>query len=358
MQKEFFELSDNLRNEYLLRTERFFVLHKNELVSSFISNFQSICSVIVKLQKESDLSDISHIEYIMDYGDFIERNYTASVWVFGDEWYRDCNRRVIGEYNIASLFVFFNELWDKLLEIRKQNAGMIRAVGVKEIMLQTILDFYLYLADIARLAIVECVESAPFTEIKKSDVFRVCVGEYMNPTKSKIVYVQCKNKNTDNLKNCIYEDHSNLDFTGRVYKSSNFHYSQFANSCFDDGSLEGSRLTGSNFRKARMENCNLNSSTIHEVDFSYAILKGASITNVIGPSGILDEKKWVHSGYLPVRFCYADLSNANFAGANLIGADFTGANLTDTNFSNANLNGAIFDGSINKKRQYEVTSTL
>jgi len=292
----------------------------------------------------------------MLYANFVNRRYTAEVWVYGDNWYCDKNQRMVGEYDISFLFGYFDELWDKLLSARKRYVGKVTAQEVAAFMLEILPDFYSYLINIARFAITDCIDKKPFIDIAKNEAFRVNVGDYK--AKTEPVFTVSKNKDAvalakwfeERLENeYCFEDYSGLDFSGRSFTHTEFRYSQFRDSNLNNVSLENSALIGASFRRARMENCRLDNCSIYEADFSYAILRNASFVSARGRAGLPNEKEWRHVGFLPVNFRHADLTNADFRWANLTGADFTGAILTDADFTGAILDGAGFDGSIDKK---------
>jgi uncharacterized protein YjbI with pentapeptide repeats len=312
-------------------------------------HFKSICAEIVKLQNESTLSAISHIEYTMLYTNFINHRYIAEVWVYGDKLYLDKNQRMIGEYDISFLFDSFEELWNKLLSERKRYVGKVPAREITTFMINTLPDYYSYLTNIARFAIADVVEQSPFTDITKDDIFKVKIGDYM--AYSEPVFIGRKNKDAKKLielveerrdSGFIFEDYSYLDFSGCSFTFTDFSYSQFRNTNLNGVTLEGADLTGTNFRYANMENCCMNNCSIYEADYSYANLTNASFVNVCGQAGLPDEKEWSNVGFLPVSFRNADLSNADFTGANLMGADFTGARLDGVDFTYAILDNTIF----------------
>jgi uncharacterized protein YjbI with pentapeptide repeats len=164
-----------------------------------------------------------------------------------------------------------------------------------------------------------------------------------------------KNKNNEILldmsseqleKKSAFEDYSNLDFSGKSLICFELQYAYFNNSILNFALLEGSVVIGTSFYKTKMQNCCLNYCIIHEANFSFSILINATFLFARGQVGLPNKNEWQHVGFLPVRFCYADCTNADFRWANLSGADFTGAILTGANFTGAILNGAIFDGCI------------
>ena len=350
MNSSFIELSTNIHIDQLLKTEALFDAKKKQWFSAFAEHFNSICIDIVKMQNESELPAITYIDYTLLFNNFYNKRYVAEIWLYGDKSYLDKSQRIIGEYDISFLFIYFGELWDKLLSLRKLFVGKVRALEVVAFMMQALPDFFSYLADIARFSIAEFVDKSLLANINKNKLFRINVGSYLAKTEN--VYIERKNKNVDKLamwfserleNKYTFEDFSGLDFSGHFFTFTEFRYSQFRNACLNNVSLKGCALIGTNFQNAQMENCCLDNCSIYEADFSHAYLKNASFVKARGRAGLPNPEKWQHVGFLPVNFRYADLTNANFTGANLCGADFTGAVLDGTIFTDAILNGAIFD---------------
>jgi len=354
-----------LRNEYLLKTEYLFAQQRQKWVSDFAENFQKICAEVVRLQEEESYPPVSHIECTILFNNFIDRRYVAEVFVYGESLYLDKNQCMAGEYDVSYLFVYFDELWDKLLAERKRYVGKVSALEVKSMILGTLPDFYSYLANIARFAIEDCDKKELFDVINKNDPFRVCVGEYMNTSASKPVYVERKNKNSRELMEWfskeldgeyVFGDYSELDFSGCSFNSADFSYSRFQGSLLGNACFKNSVLTGVNFCKSQMEGCRLDNCIIHEADFSHANLRGAIFTKAQGDAALAEREEWRQAGYLPVSFKYADLTGADFTWANLAGVDFTGAVLIGANFSGATLTNADFTGADLRNAHFEYSN--
>ena len=297
---------------------------------------------------------------------------------------------MIGEFNISNLFTYFDELWDRLLKERKRYAGQVRAIEVKSFVLDILPDFYSYLTYIARTAISKFISDTdessinlpvPIADIKKHDIFRICVGEYMNINNRVPVYTYVRDKNAKDLmawfdeglgegaegNKYIFGDYSNLDFSDYKTTHTNFSFSQFYNSYFNNSSFHETKLRGANFHRAVLNNCNITKCLIYEADFSKASLVKANFANSQGNRRLSYSENSQQSqqlGLLHVNFCCSDLTDAYFGNANLAGADFsnavlvrtdftnailtkadfTNATLIDINFTDANLDGAIFTG--------------
>lgn len=351
MHSDFVNISKNMSNESLLKTETLFVTKKKSWFEAFASHFQSICADIVKLQNESTLPAISYMEYSLLYTNFINRKYIAEVLVYGDRRYLDKKQRIIGEYDISFLFIYFDELWNELLSTRKRYLGKVTASEIKSIMLKSLPFFYSYLVSIARFAIKDCINKKPFVDINKNDLFRVKVGDYM--ANAEIIYSESKYKDATTLAKWFlekleneytFEDFSDLDFSGYTFDSTEFCFSQFRGSNLNSVSLESSVLIGANFCMASMENCCLENCSINEADFSFALLRNASFYNSNGQAGLANRAKWQRVRFLPVNFSYADLTNVDFRWSKLQEADFTGSILSGASFMGANLTGADFTG--------------
>ena len=339
MNSGFEALSWDLRNENLFKTEALFLARKNDWSALFIEHFLSVCADIVKLQSESSLPAISRIQYTMLNNDFIDRRYVSEVWGSDNAMYLDKKKCMVGEFDISFLFVYFNEMWDKLLSPRKRCKATDQEVV--SFMSESLPHFYSYLISIARFAIAECVDKKPFVDIAKEDFFKVNVDDYMSET-AETVYMEKKNKNAEDLSKWFSEkinyaynhgDYSGLDFSGKEFINTDFRYVRFRDSKLNYVNFENSSLIGASFRNAEMEGCRLDNCYIFEADFSNANMKNASLIQTTGKVGSIDKKVWQFVGYLPVNFHNADLTGADFTGAKLTGADFTGAILSGADFT-------------------------
>ena len=356
MHPDFLTLAQTKRNASLLKTEDLFTSNKSSWFTAFARHFTQTCTQIQLMQKTqsaSALPPISYLDYTMLYTNIINRNYTADIFAYGEKCYLDKNQRYIGEYDISFLFVYFDHLWSDLLSLKRRYLGKVTSREITAFMLQTLPDFYSYLANIARFAIAECTDASPLNDIEKNETFMINVGDYMSKTET--VYAAQKNKDAESLAEWFYEqndrvyvfgDYSYLDFAGKTFTDTDFRYSQFRYSTLNNTSFAGSSLIGANFRHAQMQNCRLDYCSLYEADFSFAMLKNASFANTYAKTGLLDNKDWKFVGFLPALFRHTDLSGANFSGANLSGADFSGANLAGADFSGAILSGAIFDADV------------
>ena len=348
---EIFIKNANIRlNESLLKTEALFSANKRIWFGDFAVHFVDICAKLKKWQTEGSISAISYLEYTMLYTNIINRRCIAEVFVYDEKCYLDKNQRFVGEYDISFIFVYFCELWDKLLSERKRYVGKVASHEVTAFMLKAVSKFFSYLTNIARFAIVDLTNTPLFADIEKSAEFMMIVGQYM--TGIEPIYVECKAKNTKKLVDWFHEqlygkyifgDYSFLDFSGKVFVNSDFRYARFQNAVLINSSFDSCMLIGANFRNSNMQGCRLENCSLYESDFSYATLINSSFCGSQARAGLLDDKEWWSVGFLPVSFRCADLTNANFAGANLTGADFTGATLDGADFTGATLDGAVFN---------------
>jgi len=349
MPEDFKKRFDELCNEYLLKTEKLFVEQKPDFFSAFAQHFHYMCAETIKLQENSAIPALSRLEYTMLYTNFINRRYLASVFIYGDMAYCDNNQRLVGEFDISALFVFFDELWDKTLSECRRFVGKISTKDVNTCMFEALPGFYSYLINIARFVVRDILCKEPFAAIIKNDYFRVCVGDYM--AKTEPVYVQNRNKDATVLKEWFesrrpyfyeHRDCSGLDLSGGSFEFTVLKSIQFRNAVLNDVILDNSTLVDADFYGAQMENSSLDFASIYEADFSQAQLKGTSFRFARGGAGLPDTKIWRHVGFYPVSFCNADLTNVDFHGAYLGGADFRDATLTGADFTEAVLDKAVF----------------
>ena len=353
MDDDFERRAISLRNESLLKTESLFAANREEWCDSFALYFEALCGQIRTKQDESTISATSFLEFTMLYTNFINRCYVSEAIAFDERRYLDQNKQFFGRFDLSFLFGNFDKLWDDLLTVRKRYVGKVSANEVKLFMMDSLPDFYSYFINIVRYAIADLVDRKPFADVARGETFLICVGEYM--AKTEIVYIECKNKDAKALARRFgkrlkgeyaFEDYSDLNFSGCVFKFSEFNYAHFRRSCLNNVTFEGSALVGTSFYKAQMDRSCLTNCSIFEADFSYAFLRGARFANERGRAGLPSDDKWRHVGFLPVRFRFADLTNADFSGANLVGADFTGAMLGGVDFTNTVLDGAVFTGAV------------
>ena len=333
------------KNESLLKTEALFVCERNRGIASFTEHFYEVCVNIIKKQGQSLIHALSSLEYTMLFTNIMERRYIAEVWAYGDYGYLDKHQCLVGEFDVTFLFVFFDELWNKLLSARKMYVGKVSAKEITGFMLKAIPDFYSYFVKIVRSAIKDCTDDKMFIDIVKNEVFRVTVGDYMKRTAA--VFILHKNIDMEAIGECTtqeyaFRDYSYIDLSGYDFNNTDFQFSKCCGSILNYTVFNDSILHGVSFTKAQMNNCQMGKCVIFEADFSYAKLNGASLVNTLGYSGLPEENEWSQAGFLPVMFYKADLTDANLQWANLSGADFKNANLTRVDFKFANLVGADF----------------
>jgi hypothetical protein len=239
MNKDFTNLANTLRNEYLFKIEDLFVNNKQAWTDAIAKHFLAICDEIKKLQTASELSAISYLEYTMLYSNFINRQYKTEICVFGSESYLDKKQCIIASCDISALFIYYDELWDKLISARKRYVGQVSAQYIKSFMLQTLPDFYSYFTKIVRFAVMGCMPNERFADIMKNDVFMVNVGEYMGLTEP--IYTENKYKDVKKLVEWFKEkaqneytfgDYSGLDFSECILKKTDFRYASFRGACF------------------------------------------------------------------------------------------------------------------------------
>ena len=348
MDANFTALAKTLHNEHLLKTEALFETKKFDWFASFAEHFQATCAEIHKLQSASCLPAVSYLEYNMLYTNFINRRYAAEAAVYGKKSYLDKKQRMISAYDIAPVFVYFDELWNALNKTSKDFSGKVSPHDITHYMLREALpDFYFYVASIARFAVMDCAYTKPFTEIIKNDVFKINIGDYMVLTEP--VYIYKKDKDAKKITDWFaqklpltynFNDFSNLDFSGCQFQDNDLRYSYFRECVLVNTTFAESSLDGCCFYKADMEGCDLSDCILYEANFERANLKNARFAD--SRAGLPGGRMWSHPGFLHANFRHTDLTGANFSACNLFGADFTGATLTDADFTGAILDNAVF----------------
>jgi uncharacterized protein YjbI with pentapeptide repeats len=345
MDNDFTARADTKRNEYLLLTEELFTANITGWFAGFASHFRDVCAQIRQQQECSELPPISFLEYNMLYSNFINRNYTADIFAYGEKTYFDKAQRYIRSFDISFMFVYFDKLWDNLISLKKHYIGKVSAHEVTAYMLRALPSFYSYLKSIARFAIMDCADEKAFQDVEKNEFFKVRVGGYM--AKPETVFAARKNKDVDELVNWFglylwgtytFGDYSGLDFAGKSFLYADFRFARFQDSTFRHTNFDGSSLTGANFRGADMEGCRFDYCSLYQTDFTGATLKNASFRKARGNAGLTDKNEWKFVGFLPISFRNADLTNADFTGADIKGADFTQSVMDGAKFDSSRQN--------------------
>jgi len=96
----------------------------------------------------------------------------------------------IGNYDISFLLIYYDQLWEELLELRKRYVGKVSANEVTVYMLDSLAEFYSYFARLVREAIVYCVKTESFAGIGKNEKFAINVGDYMAETETVFILEQ------------------------------------------------------------------------------------------------------------------------------------------------------------------------
>jgi len=307
-------------NEKLFKTEASFPGEFPRLSAGFKENFRQVC------EKIAELDDIAYIEYTLLRTSIINKNYTAEVRVYGEDWYFCKNQQAVGEFDVSFLFKHFDDLWGELIDMRKQFTGKVSAADVKEFMMDAAPKFYAYVISLCRFSILDCVERDYFKALKKSPKFEINVGEYMAQTQ--VVYKENAEKNRGeilewfadrlNFAYC-FEDFSGLDLSGENLSEIDLRYADLRNCELKDVNFIGSNLTGARFCGANLENADFSYSNLYEADFSGANLQNAKFNHVMADSGMFGEVEWQRPGYFGVSFKNADLRGTDFTNANFGG---------------------------------------
>jgi len=358
MHNNFIDTFNLLHKEYLLKIEDLFFEQKELWIASFIENIKTICAEIVKIQKKLSYPPIAHVEYTLLRTNFIQNSkYIAEVFVYDNDLYLGNKQHCVGTFDVSFLFKYFGELWDDLLKERKRYVDKVKSIEIAELMAkQPFFDFISLLTALVRVAISSAIDEDLFADIHKEEVFRICVGEYMNHSVFEPVYIERKNKDNEEIikwllrkdENYEFEDFSKLDFSDCNFADLDLSFSQFQYSTLINCSLNNSMLVNSNFYKANLSDCRLSNCHIHQANFSYANLSNAIFTKVDGDL--------VRIGNTPLNFRYADLTGVDFTWTNLTGADFTGAILKDALFLGSTLSDANFTGAQFHETFFELTN--
>ena len=346
MNEQFLKNAGALLNEKLFKTEELFLGGFPRLSEEFTANFQRVCEETAALQTAGGLGDIAYIEYTLLRTNAVNRNYMSEVRIYGEKRYMCKSQRAAGEFDVSFLFKHFDELWGELIESRRQYAGKVSAIHVKEFMMDAAPKFYSYAVPLCRFSILGCVGQDYFRAVKKSPRFEINAGEYMARTET--VYRENAGKDRaeilrqfaakPDLPYCS-EDFSGLDFSNENLAGMDFRYADLRGAILENTNFAGANLTGARFCGANAKNADFSRSFLHEADFGGADLQNAKFTDAAADGGLTNEKEWQAAGFFGIRFKDADLRGADFTGADCKGADFTGALMDSAAFDAAKKNG-------------------
>jgi serine/threonine protein kinase len=156
------------------------------------------------------------------------------------------------------------------------------------------------------------------------------------------------------MKNCWFLDcrFESCDFSNAVLRSTetpvgfercDFHGANFANARIYTG------IDYSRFEEANLAGAKIDGQSLHDDDFSDAILNDASINVEMDAMNAVFRRAQMKRAQLTGEFPFsdfsgADLSDAKLRGGSFFNAKFKNANLTNADFSNADLSGADFTG--------------
>lgn len=345
MTEEFMQYADQLRNQKLFELEDLYQKRFHEYSPIFQNHFKSTCETIIRLQRQKELGEISYLEYTLLYTSLIQKKTVAEIRVYDHNWYFDPKQRAIGDFDLSFLLLKYKELWNELMSCRKRFAGAVTAQETVAFLLSCANQFCKYIASVFRFSILECVESEPFLSIQRAEKFEINVGEYMAYTET--IYKENQRRTSASALDWFskreryeyaFEDFTGLDFSGADLSEIDLRFSDLRRSTlvgtdFQDSMLFGTRFCYANLRDADFRYCEL-----HESDFTGADLTNARFTAAKAYCGVPDPSKWIITGYRPVSFKNANLTNADFTRTRIHDADFTGA---------------ILDGTIIQKEQLE-----
>ena len=144
------------------------------------------------------------------------------------------------------------------------------------------------------------------------------------------------------------------DFSFADLNNANIIQTELKKAIFYHADLSGSVIRGSNFFKANFSEaklravhfsaCHLDEVIFQDSYLNQAILSGLCLAKANFERAHLSQAVFNDAYLKEAILIDADLKQANFVGANLVGANFKGAKIDQTNFSRSNLVGANFVG--------------
>lgn len=339
MNEKYEQYALQLKNQKLFEMEELYQKHLNDYIPLFQKHFLKVCENILDLQHSGLLGEISYLEYTLLYTNLLQKNETAEVRVYNDNWYFDGGQRIIGNFDFSYLFIKYRELWTELFSARKRFAGAVASHEIKSFLLSCARSFYRYVIAVCRFSILPCIESESFLSIRRTDEFEINIGEYMAYTEA--IYKENRERTSKDALDWFslrlefeyaFEDFTELDFSGSDLSEIDLRYSDLRRSrlVHTDFQIPCFLAPGSVMLTWRALTC---VTAIHEADFAGANLTNTRFTSAKSYAGISSGRtEWKIPGYRRVSFRNANLTNADFRKAKIRDADFAGATMDGTLF--------------------------
>ncbi|WDM21836.1 hypothetical protein [Paenibacillus polymyxa] len=175
--------AEDVLNQKLHQAASLYEQRKDELISSFIQSFQSIC--LQANSAEVAKTRIGYITYSMRRTYLIDRNYNYVVEAYDKNWFFD-PQPCYGIYDVGWAFSFLAELEDELNQLRKPYMNKIFQPDVERFVLQAAGEFHQYILKLAKDAIQQAVHLPEFKALKCENDLEVRIGEYKGI--SEVVY--------------------------------------------------------------------------------------------------------------------------------------------------------------------------
>lgn len=302
---------DRISFEQLNKLDAYVKQHFDQLIDKFMDCFEQYCDKVVRMQTEGKKGPVGFIHFSILRTNILAKRHKIRLDAYDEGWYLDRNE-CSGEYDVQEFYQWLDEFADTVERARNNGFSKIKLVDVQQTVFDESNKYLLFVAELLRVGMKRVVETAGYQEIKRANVFIVCIGGYQD--KVDILYKEdCTIKDAKTVKRYLeaaeqttytHEICEKLDLSGGNYQDKKVMFSSFTGGDFSDSNWQNSAILFSNFQQTVLKDANLEQVQIFDTDFSGAVLENVS-------------------------FRGAKLKHISFAKAKLINVSFEDALLTE-----------------------------
>jgi len=324
--QEFGDLEITERSaQLLLELDAYVALNFDQLIADFVDCLTTYCQKIVKMQATGEKKAISFLNFSLLQTNLLRQKYELRIDAYDETWYLD-RVACVGSYEVGKFYQGLTTFWQELVATHKKYLGKLKYSQLQSLFFEESYKYLIFVQELMRVAIKKAVESNIYQQVKRNDVFVICLGGYQDGVD--VVYKEDRTiKNAKAVRRHLtakngqearfsYEFCDHLDLSAGNFTRVSTAFSSFTGCDFTDASFEASAHVMTNFELATFKNTNFKNTKLFDLNFSGATLENLDFTG---------------SRLKHLNFQGATLKNVNFEQALLISQlDFTGATLINT----------------------------
>lgn len=278
--------------ELLSKLDAYMRVYFNDLIDRFVQCFEQYAEKVISMQQAGEKEAIAFINFSVLRTNILAKKHCLRIDAYSQKWYLD-RSECSGEYEVSEIYQWLGKFELVLESVRKKSIGQLKLSEVQELVFEESKNYLVFVTELIRAGMKKAAETPAYKNMKKHEVFSVCVGEFQDAVS--IVYKQdTAVKNAKEVKRYLqdrrqevynYEICENLDLSNGNYENLGLMFSSFTGSDLSDSSFKNSIILFSGFRQAILKNANMEDIQMIDTDFSGAVLeyvnfKGAKLKQV------------------------------------------------------------------------------